>query len=153
MEVLHAQCAVCDPSRLGETCRGLRHTSPCHSLEWSTFKTKTKPMNEPVLCLCSTASTGAAVCTPAPVGDFQSSGRCESGGGGGGGGGGGSGCDPHPTELFIVFLVPVSCPVAVAGAQGLVALLNVHGVQVSPQLEGHRTGPALPGDNLTGFHL
>lgn len=72
------------------------------------------------------------MCRPAPVGDFKSSGRCESVGGGGGGG---SGCDPHTAELFILFVIPVSCPAAVAGAQGLIALLNVYGIQVSTQLE------------------
>lgn len=108
-------------------------------------KRTNKRMNELVLSLCLKCST---VCRPAPVGDFQSSGRCESGGGGGG-----AGCDPHTTELFIVFSIPVFSPAAVAGAQGLIALFNVHGVQVSTQLEGYRTGPALPGHNLTGFHL
>lgn len=82
-----------------------------------------------VLSLQLTFSTGVTVCRAAPVGDFKSSGRRESVGGGG------SGCDPHTTELFIVFFIPVSCPAAVAGAQGLIALLNVYGVQVSTQLK------------------
>lgn len=94
-------------------------------------KCKHKLIHELVLSSCLTFSTGVTVCRPAPVGDFKSSGRGESVGGGGGG----SGCDPHTAELFIVFFIPVSCPGAVAGAQGLIALLNVYGIQVSTQLE------------------
>lgn len=70
------------------------------------------------------------VCRAAPVCDFKGSGRCESVVGGGG-----SGCDPHTTELFIVVFIPVSVPAAVAGAQGLIALLKVYSIQVSAQLE------------------
>lgn len=70
------------------------------------------------------------MCRAAPVCDFKGSGRCESVVVGGG-----SGCDPHTTELFIVILIPVSGPAAVAGAQGLIALLKVYSIQVSAQLE------------------
>lgn len=75
------------------------------------------------------------MCRAAPVCDFKGSGRCESVVVGGGGGGGGSGCGPHTAELFIVVFIPVSVPAAVAGAQGLVALLKVYSIQVSTQLE------------------
>lgn len=90
--------------------------------------------------------------TAAPVGDFESSRWRESIAGGG------FGCDPHATELFIVFLIPhssppVSGPAAVPGAQGPVALLKIYSIQVSTQLKRYRAGPALPRDSFTGFHL
>lgn len=65
----------------------------------------------------------------APVCDFKGSGRCESVVVGG------SGCHPHTTELLIVFVILVSGPAAVAGAQGPIALLKVYSIQVSTQLE------------------
>lgn len=68
--------------------------------------------------------------TAAPVGDFKSSRWCEFIAGCG------FGCDPHATKLFSVILIPlffppVCGPAAVPGTQGLVALLQVHGIQVS----------------------
>lgn len=87
-----------------------------------------------------------------PVGDFQSS-RW-----GGFTAGGGFGCDPHPTELFIVVFIPLSSrtvtgSTAVPGAQGSVTLLQVNCIQVSIHFKGHRAGPALSRDSLTGFNL
>lgn len=90
--------------------------------------------------------------THTPVGDFESSRGCEHVADGG------FGCDSHATELVIVLLIPHSSlpvfgPATVPGAQGLVALLQVHSVQVSIQLKWHRAGPALPRHSLTRFHL
>lgn len=89
----------------------------------------------------------------APVGDFESRRRRESPAGGG------FSRDPHATELIVVLLLashspaPVLGPANVSGAEGLVALLQIHRVQVSAQLIGYSAGPALSGDSLTGFHL
>lgn len=68
--------------------------------------------------------------THTPVGDLERRRWCEHVADGG------FGCDPHATELVIVLLIPCSSlpvfgPAAVPGAQGLVALLQVHSVQVS----------------------
>lgn len=70
----------------------------------------------------------------APVGDFESRRWRESPAGGG------FSRDPHAAELIVVLLLasqssaPVLGPANVSGAEGLVALLQIHRVQVSAQL-------------------
>lgn len=108
---------------------------------------KTNIMNELVLCSLNIFHRGQ-MRRAAPVCDFKGSGRRSESVAVGG-----SGCHPHTTELVIVFVILVSGPAAVAGAQGPIALLKVYSIQVSTQLEWYRTGPAFPGDSLTGFHL
>lgn len=95
--------------------------------------------------------------TAAPVGDFESRGRSETLAAAGG-----LRCWSDAAGLLLLHTaallaphpsVPVSAPAIVPGAQGPVALLQVHGVQVPAQLVGHGTGPAPPGDTLSGFQV